>query len=207
MEKKAPTSASGQLLVDLGPVGVFMLTYNLAHRFDERHAIFWATGVFMAATLVGLAYARFVQRRTPPMLIVTAVVVLFFGGLTLALHDALFIKIKPTIINLLYAAVIFGGLLFKQNIWKMLFRSAFDLPDKAWTILAVRWGLFFVFLAALNEAVWRNTSEAFWANFKFFGVFPLTIAFALANVPLLLKHQSPEEKAKATEPAPPAPPA
>ncbi len=138
------------------------------------------------------------------MLIVTAVVVLFFGGLTLALHDALFIKIKPTIINLLYAAVIFGGLLFKQNIWKMLFRSAFDLPDKAWTILAVRWGAFFVFLAVLNEVVWRNTSEAFWANFKFFGVFPLTIAFALANVPLLLKHQAPEEKPEASDPAPPA---
>jgi intracellular septation protein len=138
------------------------------------------------------------------MLIVTAVVVLFFGGLTLILQDALFIKIKPTIINLLYAAVIFGGLMFKQNIWKMLFRSAFDLPDKAWNVLAVRWGLFFVFLALLNEAVWRNTSEAFWANFKFFGVFPLTIAFALANVPFLLKHQAPGDKPKNGEPAPPA---
>ncbi len=204
MEKKTSTNASGQLLVDLGPVALFMLTYNIAQRNNEPQAIFWATGVFMAATLAGLAYARFVQKRTPPMLIVTAVVVLFFGGLTLFLHDALFIKIKPTIINLLYAAVIFGGLLFKQNIWKMLFRSAFDLPDKAWTILAVRWGLFFVFLAILNEVIWRNTSEAFWANFKFFGVFPLTIAFALANVPLLLKHQTPDGKAKTEEPAPPA---
>lgn len=203
MSEKAPTGASGQLLVDLGPVALFMLTYNLAHRFDEPRAIFWATGVFMAATLAGLAYARFVQKRTPPMLIVTAVVVLLFGGLTLALHDALFIKIKPTIINLLYASVIFGGLLFRQNIWKMLFRSAFDLPDKAWNILAVRWGLFFIFLAILNEVVWRNASEAFWANFKFFGVFPITIAFALANVPLLLKHQPKEDDPKPSEPAPP----
>ena len=204
MSEKKPSGASGQLLVDLGPVALFMLTYNLAHRFDATHAIFWATGVFMAATLAGLAYARFVQKRTPPMLIVTAVVVLVFGGLTIALQNALFIKIKPTIINLLYATVIFGGLLFRQNIWKMLFRSAFDLPDHAWNILAVRWGSFFVFLAALNEVVWRNTSEEFWANFKFFGVFPITIAFALANVPLLMKHQRKEDEPKTTEPTPPA---
>lgn len=202
-EKPAAKADSGwtQIGVDLGPVALFMLTYNIAQRFDKAQAIFWATGVFMIATLAGLAYARFVQKRTPPMLIVTAVVVLAFGGLTLILKDALFIKLKPTIINLLYAAAIFGGLLFQQNIWKMLFRHAFDLPDRAWNILAVRWGLFFVFLAALNEVVWRNTSEAFWANFKFFGVFPITIAFALANVPLVLKHQPKNAEPESPPPA------
>jgi intracellular septation protein len=204
MSEKTPSAATGQLLIDLGPVALFMVTYNLAHRFDQANAIFWATGVFMAATLAAFGYAWLVQKRTPPMLIVTAVVVLVFGGLTIALQNALFIKLKPTIINAMYAAAIFGGLLVKQNVWKMLFRSAFPgLPDRIWTVLAVRWGLFFVFLAALNEVIWRNFSEEFWANFKFFGVFPITIAFALANVPLLLKHQEKPAEPEAPDAAPP----
>jgi intracellular septation protein len=181
-------SGGSQVLVDLGPVALFMITYNAATRFAPGEAIFWATGAFMVATLCALAYARLVQRRTPPMLLVTAVIVVIFGGLTIALHNALFIKIKPTIINLLYAGAIFGGLAFGQNVWKILFRGAFTLPNRAWTILAVRWGLFFLFLALLNEVIWRNFSEAFWANFKFLGVIPLTVAFATANAPLMIKY-------------------
>lgn len=187
----------GQLLVDLGPVIVFMITYNVANgRVAEGQAIYWATGVFLVATLLAVAYAWLVQKRLPPMLIVTAVIVGVFGGLTMALQDPVFIKIKPTIVNLLYAGVIFGGLAVKQNVWKMLFQGAFPaLPDKVWTTFAVRWGLFFVFLAALNEVVWRSTSEAFWANFKVLGVMPLTLVFMLANMPLLMKHMPKEEKA------------
>jgi intracellular septation protein len=184
-----------QLLVDLGPVVIFMLTYNLAHkRVPEGQEIFLATGVFVAATLIAVGYAWFVQKRLPPMLIVTAVVVCVFGGLTIALHNALFIKIKPTIVNLLYAAVILGGLAVKQNVWKMLFQNAFPkLPDAVWNTFALRWGLFFVFLAGLNEFIWRSFSEAFWANFKVFGVMPLTFVFMLANMPLLLKHAPKDE--------------
>jgi intracellular septation protein len=142
----------------------------------------------MAATVVALGWALTVQKRAPPMLLVSATIVLVFGGLTLYLHDATFAYIKPTIINLLFAAAIFGGLLFKRNVWKILFQTAFDLPDRIWTILAVRWGLFYIFLAGLNEAIWRTQTEAFWANFKVVGVIPITFAFMLANLPITLKH-------------------
>jgi intracellular septation protein len=186
-----PVAAGGaaQILVDFGPVALFMIAYNLAHRGAyAAHAIFIATGLFMAATLAALIYAIAVQKRTPPMLIVTAVVVAIFGGLTIWLHNPVFIKIKPTIVNLLFAAAIFGGLAFKQNVWKILLQGSLDLPERIWTIFALRYGFFFVFLAGLNEVVWRNFSESFWANFKFLGVMPITLAFAVANIPLLVKH-------------------
>jgi intracellular septation protein len=176
-----------KLLVEMGPIAIFMIVYNVAQRAMKDQAIFVATGVFMVATLLAIGYAWFKERRLPPMLAVTAVIVLIFGGLTIYLRDALFIKIKPTIINTLWAAAIFGGLLVKRNIWKLLFGPAFTLTDPTWRTLAIRWGLFFLFLAGLNEAVWRNTSEAFWANFKFWGVLPLTVGFAMLQLPLIMK--------------------
>ena len=193
--KPVAKGGTAQLLVDLGPVIVFMLAYNLGGRFVPKgQEIFLATGVFLVATLLAVAYAWFVQKRLPPMLIVTTVIVCVFGGLTLALQNALFIEIKPTIVNLLYAGVILGGLAVKQNVWKMLFQGAFPkLPDNVWNTFALRWGLFFIFLAGLNEFIWRNFSEAFWANFKVFGVMPLTLLFMLANMPLLMKHMPKEE--------------
>jgi intracellular septation protein len=194
----AAKRGGGQIIVDLGPVIIFMLTYNLSRgRVTEGEEIYLATTVFLVSTAIALAYAWFKQKRLPPMLIVTGVVVGVFGGLTLALHDPVFIKMKPTIVNLLYASVILGGLAVKQNVWKMLFQSAFPaLPDKVWTTFALRWGLFFIFLAALNEFIWRTYSEAFWANFKVFGVMPLTFLFMLANMPLLMKHMPKDEDAK-----------
>jgi intracellular septation protein len=200
-EVKAATGGGmAQIAVDFGPVAIFMITYNLVHRSQPTEAIFVATGVFMAATALALAFAIFKQKRVPPMLLVTAVIVGVFGGLTIYLKDALFIKLKPTIINLLFASAIFGGLLFKQNVWKMLFRTAFTLPDRVWNIFAIRWGLFFIFLAALNEFIWRNFSEEFWANFKFLGVLPITFLFAMLNAPLMMKHMDKEDGADDTRP-------
>lgn len=189
-DKPVPPKQSpiGQLAVDLGPAIVFMVSYNLARRYDEANAIFWSTGLFMAATLVALGYALQVQKRAPPMLLVTAAIVMVFGALTLYFHDAHFAYIKPTIINLLFAAAIFGGLLVGRNVWKLLFQSAFELPDRIWNILAVRWGLFYVFLAGLNEFIWRTQTEAFWANFKVIGVMPITFLFLLANLPITMKY-------------------
>ncbi|MDZ4777997.1 MAG: septation protein A [Alphaproteobacteria bacterium] len=193
----AAKRGAGQIFVDLGPVIIFMLTYNFARgRVPEGEEIYLATTVFLVATAVALAYAWFKQKRLPPMLIVTGVIVGVFGGLTLALRDPVFIKMKPTIVNLLYAGLILGGLAVKQNVWKMLFQSAFPaLPEKVWTKFALRWGLFFIFLAGLNEFIWRTQSEAFWANFKVFGVMPLTFLFMLANMPLLMKHMPKDEEA------------
>jgi intracellular septation protein len=188
----APSARPGhgvsQLAVELGPALVFMVSYNVVRRSQPESAIFWATGLFMAATTLALAFAWLVQKRTPPMLLVTAAIVLVFGALTLALQNAYFAYIKPTIINGLFAAAIFGGLIVKRNVWKLLFESAFKLPDRIWHILAVRWGVFYIFLAALNEIIWRTQSEVFWANFKLLGVIPITFAFMLANLPITLKN-------------------
>jgi intracellular septation protein len=144
--------------------------------------------VFTLATFAALIYARVVQKRFPPLLAVTAVLVTVFAAMTLYFQNPVFFYIKPTVVNLLYAAGILGSLLVKQNVLKMFVGYAYTLPDRIWTILAIRWGIWFVFLAILNEVIWRNFSEQFWANFKFFGVLPLTFAFALANVPLTMKH-------------------
>lgn len=176
-----------QVLVELGPAASFMISYNVMQGRDPENAIFWATGVFMVATVIALVYARLVQKRTPPMLLVSSAIVLVFGALTLALHDRWFAYIKPTIINLLFASAIFGGLLVGKNVWKMLFGAAFDLPDSAWTILAVRYGLFYIALAILNEAIWRTQTELFWANFKLVGVIPITMIFIALQIPLTMK--------------------
>ncbi|MEM6627748.1 MAG: septation protein A [Pseudomonadota bacterium] len=198
-----------KLLVDIGPVAAFMIVYNVWNSvqkpdkaaFDvtsqayalavaeaSRSAIFVATGVFMVATLIAIAYSWIKEKRISPMLMVTGVIVAVFGGATLYFQNALFIKLKPTIINGLYAAVILGGLAVGYNVWRMLFQSAFVLPSKIWDTLAFRWGLWFVFLAILNEVVWRNFSEAFWANFKLLGVLPLTLIFTFANLPITQKY-------------------
>ncbi|MCW5725553.1 MAG: septation protein IspZ [Maricaulaceae bacterium] len=199
----------GTLLVDVGPTIVFILAYNGGRALFGADAIFWATGAFMVAVTVAFLYAWRVQRRMPPMLMVTAVVVLTFGALTIWLQDPIFAYIKPTIINLMFAYAILISYAFGFNVWKALFGGVFDVPERIWTIFAIRWAVFFQFLAFLNELLWRQIgdagvseasrwfteftiTESFWANFKFFGVMPLTFLFALANIPLLMKHQPPE---------------
>lgn len=187
-KEKATTLGQGlKLAVEMGPIAIFMISYNIAHRVSPDQAIFIATAIFIAATLLSIGIAWIKERRVPPMLAITAVIVVVFGGLTLYLHDPVFIKIKPTIINCLWAFAIFGGLAVRRNIWKLLFGVAFTLTDESWKALAIRWGLFFLFLAGLNEFIWRTYSEAFWANFKFWGVLPITVLFALAQLPLLMK--------------------
>ncbi|MEO0729293.1 MAG: septation protein IspZ, partial [Pseudomonadota bacterium] len=106
------------------------------------------------------------------------------------LQNELFIKIKPTIVNLLFATLLAGGLYFKRPLLKYLLGDSFALTDRGWTLLTIRWALFFVFLAVLNEVVWRSFSTDFWAGFKFFGVMPITMVFAISQLPLIMKHQT-----------------
>ncbi len=186
--QKDTARGASQLLVDLGPVIVFVVTYNVLNRTRPDDAIFIATGVFIAATLAAIAYAYAKTKKIPPVLIVTGVLVTAFGGLTLFLRDENFMKVKPTFVYLFYASAIFGSLLFRQNIWKLLFRHAFSLPDRIWTILAVRWGAFFVFMAVLNEIIRHTQTTDFWVNSRFFLVFPLIFGFALLNLPITMKH-------------------
>lgn len=183
-----PKSGGANFIVELGPVLVFMLAYNLAQRTAPDDAIFIATGAFMAATSAAVVYAWKMQRRFPPMLFVTASVVLVFGALTLILQDKTFVFLKPTIINGLFSCGIFGGLLARKNVLKMLLGSALRLPEGVWSQLAVRFGLFYAFLAFLNIIIWQNFSEAFWVNFRLAGIIPITFVFLLANYPLIAKH-------------------
>jgi intracellular septation protein len=181
-----------KLALEIGPLVVFFLA-------NGRAGIFVATALFMGAVLVSLVASYALTRHLPIMPIVTAVVVLIFGGLTLLLQDDHFIKLKPTIVNLLFAGALFGGLLLNKPLLKIVLDAVFDLTDEGWRKLTLRWALFFLFLAALNEVVWRNFSTDTWVSFKVFGVMPLTFVFALAQVPLLQRY--------AIEPTDAAPPA
>nr|WP_137828910.1 septation protein A [Methylobacterium sp. L1A1] len=180
-----------KLALEMGPLVVFFLSNAYAERFGvpPESKLFVATGVFIAATVIALAVHFALLRRLPIMPMVSGVVVLVFGGLTLALQDKTFIMMKPTIVNTLFGLVLLGGLAFGKPLLSVVLDSMFALSDEGWRKLTFRWGLFFLALAALNEIVWRTQTEDFWVNFKVFGIMPLTIAFALAQTPLLLRHE------------------
>jgi intracellular septation protein len=172
-----------KLALELGPLALFFLA-------NQRAGIFAATGLFIAATLVSLAVHYALVRKLPIMPMVSGVVVVVFGGLTLALQDELFIKLKPTIVNTLFGVVLLGGLYFQKPLLALVLDSMFDLTDEGWRKLTFRWAIFFFVLAALNEIVWRTQSTDFWVSFKVFGIMPLTVAFALAQTPLLMRYEA-----------------
>lgn len=171
-----------KLLVELGPLIAFFLVYS-------RAGIYWATGVLMVATVLSLVASWSLFGRLLAMPVVTAVLVVVFGGLTFWLDDPRFIKVKPTIINLLFAGVLIVGLAIRRPLLKMLFGEAFKLTEEGWRKLSIRWIVFFVVLAALNELVWRNFSEGAWVNFKVFGILPLTLVFAMAQIGLIKRYE------------------
>jgi intracellular septation protein len=170
-----------KLAFDLGPLVLFFFA-------NSRYGIFVATGTFMVAVLAALAASYVLTRHLPIMPVVTAVIVLVFGGLTLVLHNDLFIKIKPTILYALFGAVLLGGLFFGKSFLGIIFDSLFHLTDEGWRKLTMRWAIFFFALAVLNEIVWRNTSTDVWVNFKVFGFLPLTFLFGALQYPLLRKY-------------------
>jgi intracellular septation protein len=157
--------------------------------------IFVATGLFMAATALALIASWALTRTLPIMPLVSGVVVLIFGALTLYLQDDIFIKMKPTIVNTLFGGVLLGGLLFGKSLLGYVFDSAFSLDAEGWRKLTFRWGLFFLFLALVNEVVWRNFSTDAWVTFKVWGIMPITLLFTFSQMPLIMRH-SLEEKAK-----------
>jgi intracellular septation protein len=181
-----------KLVIEYGPLFAFVTTYYIA-------GFFWATGVIMVASVVALTASRLLFGRLLPVPLVTAVLVLIFGALTLYLDDPRFFKVKPTVINLLFAGALLFGLWTERPLLKMFLGDAFKLTDAGWRILTTRWALFFVCLAALNEVVWRNFSEAVWVNFKFFGILLLTFAFAMAQMGLIKRHESPDAEAKGVQ--------
>ena len=181
-----------KLVLELGPLVVFFFGNAYGDRFGvaEDRRIFVATGIFVAATLVSLLIHFVLVRRLPIMPLVSGVVVLVFGGLTLALQDELFIKLKPTIVNTLFGVTLLGGLYFRKPLLATVLDSMIELDEEGWRKLTLRWALFFFVLAVLNEVVWRTQTTDVWVKFKVFATMPLTVLFALAQTPLILRHET-----------------
>ena len=181
-----------KLALDYGPLLIFFVA-NMAF------GIFTATAVNMVTILAAIGVEYVIARRVSPMLLFVGVMVLVFGTLTLWLSDATFFKIKITLIYLMLAAILIGGLVRGQLFIKLLLGQALRFPEPAWRTLTWRWAIFFVVLAAVNEIVWRNFSTNTWVTFKVFGVTSLSVVFALAQTPFIARHQLEDE------PAPPNP--
>ena len=183
-----------KIVLELGPLLVFFFV-------NANADIFSATAWFMGAMVVSLALSWFLLKKIAIMPLVTGVVVLVFGTLTLLLKDDTFIKMKPTIVDTLFGVTLLGGLLFKQSLLKYVFGDVYKLKPEGWLVLTVRWGLFFLLLAVLNEVVWRLFDTDTWVAFKVWGVMPLTIVFSMFQLPLLTKY-APDP----TQPIDPIPP-
>jgi len=178
----APMNPFVKLSLDLGPLLIFFGAYS-------RAGIMTGTAAFMVATVAALVIGYALTRRIAILPLATAVIVLVFGALTLVFENELFIKLKPTIIYGLFASVLFGGLVFGRPLLKPLLGIMVHLDEAAWRVLTLRWAWFFVLCAVLNEMVWRNFSTDTWVTFKVFGFTPLTIAFALAQMPFIHRHK------------------
>jgi intracellular septation protein len=175
--------------LELGPLALFFLAYWKFH-------IFIATGVMIVAVLVALVVSYRKLGRLPLMPVVTAVIVVIFGSMTLIFHNETFIKIKPTVLYLLFSAALFFGIAFRRPMLQIMFDGAMQLTSEGWRILTWRWAFFFLFLAALNEAIWRTQTTDMWIAFKSFGFIPLTVLFALAQTRVIIKHESKQAPAE-----------
>lgn len=189
--QEAQADQSGiKLLIDFGPLIAFFASYYVAERYQPEAGIFWATGILMVATVAALAASRLLLGRfsLPPL--VTAALVVVFGALTIWLQDPRFVMMKPTIINLIFAGVLGFGLVTGRPLLKLLMGEAFKLTDEGWRKLSIRWVAFFIGLALLNEIVWRNFPQPTWVAFKVWGILPLTLLFAVAQVGLIKRYEA-----------------
>ena len=171
-----------KLIIDIGPLAVFFIFYT---RTDLQSAIL----PFMIATVIAVLFSYTMEKKIPVMPTVGAVIILVFGGLTIYFNNEVFFKMKPTIINLLFAVILYGGIVLKKPLLKYLLGAALKLQDKGWSILTKRWIVFFVALAILNEIIWRTQSTDIWVNFKVFGILPITFIFTITQFSLIKKYQ------------------
>ena len=171
-----------KLLIDIGPLAVFFIFYT---RGDLKSAII----PFMIATIIAVLFSYIMEKKIPVMPTVGAFIILIFGGLTIYFDNEVFFKMKPTIINLLFALILYGGMIVKKPLLKFLLGAAIKLEDEGWKILTQRWISFFIALAVLNEIVWRTQSTDIWVNFKVFGILPITFIFTMTQFPLIKKYQ------------------
>ncbi|MFL2542948.1 MAG: septation protein A [Alphaproteobacteria bacterium] len=172
-----------KLFIDIGPLAVFFIYYKVSG--DLIDAIL----PLMLATIISVVISYILEKRIPIMPTLGAGIVVIFGGLTIIFDNKIFIFMKPTIINIIFAAILYGGIILKKPLLKYLLGSALKLEEEGWTILTQRWAAFFIALAVLNEIVWRTMSEEFWVSFKVFGILPITFIFTMTQFPLIKKYQ------------------
>lgn len=172
---------------DYAPLIIFFISYQL---FD----LITATAFLVIATLIAVAISYIVTKEVPLMPVIAAVILGFFGGLTVLTGDDIFIKLKPTLVNIVFAVILFVGLLKGKGLLKYLFGSAMQMSDQAWKIFSLRWAIFFLFMAATNEIVWRNFSTDIWVNFEVFGMLVITLVFFVSQIPFLQKNIIEENK-------------
>jgi len=196
-----------KLVLEIGPVVLFVLAYNFGAPYAPmlglpeavHKPIFLGTLVLMICTPVSILTSWFLTRTVPAMPLVTLVIVMVFGAIAIYTQDAFYKKVQPTIVNMLFASVLLGGLLFGKSVLRMVMDTAFDLDDEGWAKLTWRWGVFFIFLAGVNEFVWRSFSEEFWVSFKLWGMSGLTMLFVISQAPVMMKHAV-EEETKSDDP-------
>ena len=171
-----------KLLIDIGPLAVFFIFYT-------RSGLQASILPLMIATVIAVLFSYILEKKIPIMPTVGAAIVLIFGGLTIYFDNEVFIKMKPTIINLIFAIILYGGMLVNKPLLKILLGAALRLKEEGWRILTYRWIGFFIALAVLNEIVWRTQTTDIWVNFKVFGILPITFIFTMTQFPLIKKHQ------------------
>ena len=184
MTTKPTINPALKLALELGPLLVFFIA-------NAHWNVFVGTAAFMAAVVVALVVSYSLTHSVPMMALLSTVVVIVFGGLTLILHDAMFIKLKPTIIYTLFGTILLAGLAVGRPLLTIVFHEVFELTPEGWRKLTIRWALFFLAMAVLNEIVWRTQSTDFWVTFKAFGVLPLTALFAALQYPLVTRYELP----------------
>ena len=202
-EKHESSKPKSSMWIDLGPVIAYFLVFIIARKMIDADSPFNLFGmslpgedaplyigalVFAVGIIIAVIYSKLKTGQVSIMLKVTAVIVLGTVAITIGFKNPTVFKMKPTAINLLFGGTILGSLAMGKNVFKLVFAEVYKLPEQAWRTLAFRWGVFFIFLAVLNEYIWRNYSVDFWSGFKLFGMLPITFIFTLLNMPLLMKH-------------------
>lgn len=191
-----------KMILELGPIAAFVVSYYMGDRIIESFGleqwvekpIFLATVVLLIATPIALLISRVINGTFPIMPTFTLFVVVIFAALTLYFQNEVFIKMKPTILNVLYGLALLGGLWWRKSLLKILMGTALKMDDIGWNKLTFNWALFFFLLAIVNEIVWRNTTESFWVGFKLWGMTGLTFIFIMSQAPMIMKHTNEDQK-------------
>ncbi len=184
----AASKPNNHVWMDLGPLLIFFVTFHWLRRDNPEEALFIAAAIFAVAAVIALTIGWLKYRTLSFVLILSTILIVGTTALAFFFDNKLFLFMRPTVVNGLLGLGVLGGVVFRKNVLKTLLGDAFTLSPAAWNQLAIRWGIFFLCVAAINEVVWRTQTEAFWVNFKTFGFLPLTLVFTLAQIPFIQRH-------------------